>query len=114
MLILTGIGDDSLCMIYLEDEPLQENIDWQRVLTSYLQALEVALIENPEFDKWLPRVRFVPEVEKTELSAIHGKLIALGFLKFELASQNAGMLYQLTSAGKRAIKSLEKSESNAA
>ncbi len=114
ILKLRVIGDDNLCMINFELEQLQENIECQQVLRAYQQSLKAALLENPEQGKWLPRIRTVPAVERSQLSSIHGKLIALGFLKFELVNQNAGMQYQLTAAGIRAINTLEKVEAKAA
>ena len=38
-----------------------------------------------------------------QLSAIHGKLIALGMLKFEIGSRADGVQYQLTTLGRQAL-----------
>ncbi len=111
---LSRNGDDNFCMINTELEQLQENIDWQRVLRAYQQKLINAKAKNPEDSGWIERLKNIAEVEQSELSPIHGKLIALGFLKFELSGRETGVQYQLTSAGQRAINSLAEPQTNAA
>jgi hypothetical protein len=51
----------------------------------------------------VPRVQTAEEVPTADLSGIHGKLIAYGFLKFDLAGRDGGIRYQLTPLGKQAI-----------
>jgi hypothetical protein len=51
----------------------------------------------------VPRVAEVPKVDPATLSNVHGRLIAFGFLKFDLSGRELGMRYQLTSLGKQAI-----------
>jgi len=41
-------------------------------------------------------------VESTQLSRLHGTLIALGFLKFEITGKT-GVQYQLTPAGRQTL-----------
>lgn len=52
---------------------------------------------------WLPRLTRVEGVGSEELSRTHGRLIAYGLLKCDLADRSAGVVYQLTSTGKQVI-----------
>lgn len=52
---------------------------------------------------WLSRLIRVEGVESEELSRTHGRLIAYGLLKCDLADRSAGVVYQLTSTGKQVI-----------
>jgi hypothetical protein len=56
---------------------------------------------------WVPRLTSVEGVESEELSKIHGRLIAYGLLKCDLADRSAGVVYQLTPEARRALASLE-------
>ena len=51
-------------------------------------------------DRWLSRIDEVDGVDSDELPSVHGKLIAYGFLKFQLSGRD-GLVYQLTSLGRR-------------
>ena len=50
-------------------------------------------------DRWIPRLMSIEGVSDEELSGIHGKLIAFGFLKFQLQGRE-GLSYQLTQLGR--------------
>jgi hypothetical protein len=82
-----------------ELEMLRRHPQWESVLNVYKQVEDDSRLKNPEFDGWMPRVHDVPEVASTELPGIHGKLIAFGFLKFDLAGRDGGIRYQLTQLG---------------
>ena len=56
---------------------------------------------------WVCRLTQVEGVSETQLSAIHGKLIAFGFLNFELTSRTTGMRYQVAPLGRRVLRWLE-------
>ena len=56
-----------------------------------------------DYDGWIPRISQVPDVEAAKLSSVHGRLIAFGFLKFDLSDRDIGMRYQLTPLAKQAI-----------
>ncbi len=58
--------------------------------------------------RWLSRIHQVDGVERSELSKIHGRLIAYGFLKCDLADKTAEVVYQLTLAGKQVLGLAEK------
>ena len=53
--------------------------------------------------RWLARIAAVEGVAKDELSKIHGRLIAYGFLKCDLDERTAEVVYQLTLAGKQVL-----------
>ncbi len=71
--------------------------EWGLLLAAYQQKLTAGSLE------WSPRIVDVPGVAAEQLSAIHGKLIALGMLKFEISSRTDGMQYQLTTLGRQAL-----------
>ena len=84
-------------------EQLRRNPEWRTALKVYHDLQAESRERSPEFDGWIPRVTEVEAIESAKLPAIHGKLIAFGFLKFDLAGRDAGMRYQLTSQGKQAV-----------
>ena len=80
-----------------ELELFDANPEWGLLLQAYQSAQATA--ENG----WVPRVGGVADVPVERLSVIHGKLIALGMLKFELSARSDGVLYQLTPLGRQAL-----------
>ncbi|HEY3969702.1 MAG TPA: hypothetical protein VGM05_34470 [Planctomycetaceae bacterium] len=80
-----------------ELEQYDANPDWALLLAAYQQKIASGSLE------WSPRIVEVPGVAAEHLSAIHGKLIALGMLKFEISSRTDGMQYQLTTLGRQAL-----------
>ena len=63
-------------------------------------APEPSVAEKPfSPDEWIPRFESVDGVSDEELSSIHGRLIAHGFLKFKLLGRTDGLGYQLTRLG---------------
>lgn len=61
---------------------------------------------------WVPRLTSVAGVESEELSKIHGRLIAYGLLKCDLADRSAGVVYQLTREARRAIVALNSADTD--
>lgn len=88
---------DTHHMTHPDLELFDENPQWRPVLAAYHEAHTAAKRE------WSPRVAEVPGLISEELSAIHGKLIALGMLKFEIASRADGVQYQVTTLGRQAL-----------
>ena len=86
-----------------ELEQLQRHPEWRAALKVYHDLQVQAREQLPEFDGWIPRVSEVDSIDSTALPSIHGKLIAFGFLKFDLSGRDAGMRYQLTPQGKQAL-----------
>ncbi len=109
-----------------------ENPRWVLVLRAYQQALETlaepqsagapeasedeTASDEPQSEadvegspkhrraaRWMSRIAVIEGVAKDELSKIHGRLIAYGFLKCDLAERTAEVVYQLTLAGKQVL-----------
>lgn len=78
---------------------------WRAALETYRAAQRQRKTENPEADSWVPRLRSIDGVPDEQLSQVHGRLIAHGLLKFQLAGQGAatGLEYQITPLGRRAL-----------
>jgi hypothetical protein len=108
---LRAVGDraDTLCMLDYLAEELSTAVGWRRVLEAYA-SLSANRASAPPVDgapaaetiAWVPRLSRLDGVEPEQLSALHGKLIALGLLTFEVSGK-LGMQYQLSPAGKRAL-----------
>ncbi|MBI1314723.1 hypothetical protein GC176_25805 [bacterium] len=75
----------------------------------HLDDVEAARGEEPASRKsrrrqpWAPRLTSVSGIGSDELSKIHGRLIAYGLLKCDLADRAAGVVYQLTTEARRAL-----------
>ena len=52
------------------------------------------------------RLNHVEEIEPDRFVAIHGKLIALEFLNFQLDNRKDGVRYQITSTGRQMLAQL--------
>ena len=71
--------------------------DWRVLLAAYHGKI------NAESLEWSPRITTVEGLAAEQVAVIHGKLIALGMLKFEIGSRADGVHYQVTSLGKQAL-----------
>ena len=80
-----------------ELELFDANPEWGLLLAAYQLKLASEKLE------WSPRIVNVSGVASEQLSAVHGKLIALGMLKFEIGSRADGVQYQLTTLGRQAL-----------
>jgi hypothetical protein len=88
------------------DNALEELADvphWQPLLSAYRERQLAERAANPEHEGWIPRIRSLIETDGEQLSQLHGRLIAVGLLKFELGDITSGMSYQLSSLGIRAL-----------
>jgi hypothetical protein len=90
-------------MLDFELKELNQSMDWRSVLAAYQSAQDAAKNSEAEFDGWLPRIVSIVGVDDEALPKLHGKLIALGFLKFQLASRESGVVYQISPAGREAL-----------
>jgi hypothetical protein len=81
---------------------LADNHGWRRILETYQHRDLERRKTEPASDGWQPRLAEVPGVERGDLAGLHGKLIALGFLKFELHAKN-GMQYQVSPLGRQTL-----------
>jgi len=84
-------------MTNLELEQYDENPAWGLLLAAYQQKITSGKLE------WSQRIVAVEGLAADQLSTIHGKLIALGMLKFEIGSRADGVQYQLTTLGRQAL-----------
>lgn len=82
---------------------LETHPEWRLVLDAYRVEHERLLAENPEHDGWLPRLHDVEGVIEEHVPRIHGKLIALGFLKFQITGRTSGVVYQVTGQARKAL-----------
>lgn len=73
------------------------------VLDCYAVREAAAKAAEAEFSGWLDRVCDVPGIEFSELTGIHGHLIALGLIRFEFTGRSVGLQYQLSPLGRDAV-----------
>lgn len=93
-------------MLDLELTVLDAHPEWRQVLLAYNEDVEVVATDAETADfvarGFRPRVREVEGVPLDQMARVHGKLIAHGLLQVEITGRTGGMLYQLTSIGRRA------------
>lgn len=69
------------------------------------EASDDAAEEEECSGNWIPRLTNVDGVETATMPALHGKLIALGMLKFEFFAKSGGMKYRLSPLGRQMLSS---------
>ncbi len=102
---------------------LENREDWVRLLGAYAQAEEIARLSETATSKvtappavsaalgsdaeaeesstgWVVRIASIEGVETARMSTLHGRVIALGYLKFQLIDRQVGLRYRLTPSGK--------------
>jgi hypothetical protein len=76
---------------------------WRKLLEAY-QSRQIELKKSqPDADSWIPRLSGIEGVEPADLSKLHGKLIALGLLKFEMSGRHEGVQYQVSTLGRQSL-----------
>jgi len=93
-------------MIDVELELMNQNEDWRLVLEAYRNAEIEHCESDSESDRWLARLSHVDQVAPDKLPTVHGKLIALELLKFQLANRTDGVRYRITSYGQKMLDQL--------
>jgi hypothetical protein len=91
-------------------EELSAAAGWRRVLEAYASLATTPAVRPPAGDTpealesvgWVPRLSRLDGVEPERLSELHGKLIALGLLSFEVSGKS-GMQYQVSPLGRRTL-----------
>ena len=78
---------------------LERNPDWRLLLAAYHAR---QLLSS---DGWVDRLAELDGIEVDQFSRIHGRLIALGVLEFELSGRGESMRYQLSPLGRQALMS---------
>lgn len=123
------VDADSPGMQDFEAQCFQNREDWLRLLLAYAQAEEVAAAAEAALAKvstppavsaapavsvasdteveesatgWVARISSIEGVEASQMSMLHGRVIALGYLKFKLIDRQVGLRYRLTPSGKQA------------
>ena len=71
-----------------------------QVMQAYALRATTLKATVESFDGWLERINELAEMQKEDLTRVHGQLIALGFLQFEIAGSNVGLRYQISARGK--------------
>jgi hypothetical protein len=94
---------DTSGMTRFELDELQAVPEWQAVLAAYRDRGLAARTGSAEFDGWLPRLAALEDVDPARLSIIHGRLLALGFLKCQVGGRTVGLQYQLAPEGRQAL-----------
>ena len=90
---------------------LNQHPEWRHVLQAYrIRQEQAESAGETDGEVWLPRLAEVDGVPAEKMAAIHGKLIALGWLQFQLQGRNDGVLYRLSADGRRALESAEQVE----
>ena len=64
------------------------------------------VIDDVESKEWLPRVVSLEGFDGERLSSLHGRLIAVGWLGFDVGDSVTGIRYQLTRDGQRVLDGL--------
>lgn len=83
---------------------LRRNPHWLATLSAYWgRQLELQQQAASDAQGWVTRLTAVADVPEEQLSGIHGRLIAFGYLKFELTVKDASLRYQLTPLGRMAV-----------
>ena len=88
---------------------LDENPEWRLVLEEYQRLIEDS--KNHRSDEetgtvWTQRMSHLSEIPPETLQTIHGQLIAMNWLTFQLEGRNAGLLYRITGEGRKALESV--------
>ncbi|MGE0378992.1 MAG: hypothetical protein AB7I48_19325 [Planctomycetaceae bacterium] len=85
------------------------------ILEAYYDAEQTLSVDRPlqteaagelsELTRWIERIRAIDGVPHDQLAPGHGRLIALGYLQFQLQGRDAGVVYRLTTAGRTILTS---------
>jgi hypothetical protein len=92
-------------MTRFELDELNAAPEWRSVLAVYREWGAAARNQSADFDGWLPRLNAMEGIESARLPIVHGRLIALGFLRFQVGGRSIGLQYQLTPEGRQALES---------
>ena len=75
-----------------------------QVLTVYAERHLAARTANNDYAGWLDRVESTGDLDADQLTRVHGELIALGMLRFELTNRQTGLRYQISDRGHDALR----------
>ena len=74
-----------------------------QLMQAYTVCAAAARAAEEEFDGWLERINSLPDLTTDCLIRMHGQLIAMGYLKFEISGRNVGLRYQISPKGRQAL-----------
>jgi hypothetical protein len=79
--------------------------DLTRVLAAYSAVQPVVATEVADDGAvgWVHRLAVIEQVAPERVAPLHGKLIALGLLRFQLLDRTGGMVYRLSPEGRQAL-----------
>lgn len=86
------------------DQLSEQNL---QLMQAYSLRTKAARASAEEFDGWLQRIDDLPELSKEVLTRLHGELIALGYLRFEISGRHVGLRYQISTQGRQALERAE-------
>jgi len=107
LLIQTVLPVDTFGMLEFAIQELASRDQWQQLLSAYHEKQLAAQRLNSEDDGWVSRIKSLTELDDGEMSRVHGRLIALGLLQFELANRTGEGHYQVSPLGVRALSGLK-------
>ena len=81
-----------------------------QVLEAYRVRAAAAKATTEDFTGWLERIDVLEGLTTKDLTRIHGQLIAIGNLKFEISGRSVGLCYKISDRGRQ---SLEKAKTAA-
>ena len=87
-------------------DPNAPTLSRQNLLVMQAYAVRAAAAkasDDTENPGWLERIDSHPELAPDELTQVHGQLIALGYLKFEISGRSVGLKYQVSDTGRHAM-----------
>ena len=93
---------------------LREHPEWQLVLSAYWRLQQTLFNQTNDGERWIPRLTHVEGVPDEKLAAIHGKLIALGWLQFELQGTDQGVVYRVSQEGQSALQAFMRQQTSQA
>jgi hypothetical protein len=88
---------------------LRAHPQYQLLLSAYRDHHERERAIQEIFDGWQSRINSLEGVEPELMCRIHGKLISLGLLKFELGDRMQGIRYQISTEARRVLSQLDQS-----
>ena len=74
------------------------------VMQAYgVRAAAAKVAADETSDGWLERIDSLPQLSAQDLTRVHGQLIAMGYLKFEVSGRSLGLRYQISDRGRAAV-----------
>jgi len=91
-----GMAESNFLLDALNEQNLQ-------VLQAYADRITAAKASNRDHDGWMDRHQSSEEFDEETLTRIHGELIAMGMLKFQLTNRNTGLQYSVSDVGRETL-----------